>query len=62
MPENSPTLDKVEATGTWNLDVPINFFSKATYKTKSGKVVQMPVSVAGEQITGQFQGSPPPQR
>ena len=42
-------------TGTWNLDAPISFFSVATYRRPNGKIVQMPVAVSGEKITGSLQ-------
>lgn len=57
MHEKANLQEQVQGTGTWNLNVPISFFSVATYRTATGKIVQVPVEVAGEQITGQFQGT-----
>jgi hypothetical protein len=53
--------EKTVGTGHWNLDAPISFFAYATYKRRNGKVVQMPIQVAGEQITGAHQGTAAPQ-
>jgi len=43
-------------TGTWNSDAPLSSFSVATYRRKDGTIVQMPVQVAGIEITGSLQG------
>ena len=43
------------ATGTWNIDAPVNFFASATYVV-NGKRVELPAEVAGEKITGEFRG------
>jgi hypothetical protein len=62
MPISVPVESKKAATGTLNLKVPISFFSCAVYELPNGKVVQMPVSVGGEHITGALQGTPLPQQ
>lgn len=55
MEKNGPTLEgKREATGTWNVNLPLNFFSRAAYRMKDGKVIHLPVSVTGEKITGEL--------
>lgn len=54
MSNSAPQTELATATGTWNLDAPVNFFASATYIV-NGKRVEMPADVAGEKITGQFQ-------
>lgn len=55
MTENSAVREQVQATSTWNINVPINFFASAFYHTPTGKLVRMPVEVAGDNITLQSQ-------
>jgi hypothetical protein len=56
MPENASATEQIKATGTWNITAPVNHFTTATYRI-AGKVVSMPVEVAGEHITGQLPGT-----
>ena len=55
MAENTPVQDRVQGTGTWNIDVPVNVFASAHYRTPNGKTLQVPIDVAGDQITVQYQ-------
>ena len=57
----SPIQQQVQGTGSWNLDVPISFFASATYRTPDGKVVQLPVQVAGDKFTSAYQETARPQ-
>lgn len=57
MSGNAAVSEQKVATGTWNLPGPINSFSYATYTTRDGKSFNLPVSVAGEKITGQLPGT-----
>lgn len=61
MPDTTVIPQQVFGTGTWNIDAPISFFSFATYKTAKGKIVQVPIQVAGEKITGATLGMAQPQ-
>lgn len=62
MTDRTVLQERVEATGTWNLNqLPISFFALAVYTSAKGKTVVMPPAFAGERITGQFQGTALPQ-
>lgn len=55
MPESANLQERVQSTGTWNIDIPIDFFAAAIYHDAQGRVIRMPVAVAGDKITGQRQ-------
>ncbi len=55
MLENLMTFDRAEDTGTRNLNLPISFFAMALYRDAKGRLIQMPVSVAGDKFTAQLQ-------
>ena len=44
-------LQVASSNATWSMPGPISWFSAGHYTTKSGKHVQLPVSVAGDRIT-----------
>lgn len=61
MPESTNIQTQVRSTATWNLKVPISIFSAALYRNAQGRIVQMPVAVAGDKITVEYQGTAQPQ-
>ena len=42
---------RVRTTGSFTVQGPVNEFSYAIYRTRSGKVITMPIEVAGREIT-----------
>lgn len=62
MPGSQLGTERTQGTGTWSLEGPIDYFMSATYRSpKTGRTVQMPVKVAGDKITVQYQGMAVPQ-
>ena len=55
MPENANPQERMQSTGTWNIDTPIDCFAAAIYHDAQGRVIRMPVAVAGDKITWQRQ-------
>src|SRR5579864_5958823 len=52
---------QITSTGTWNLPGPISSYAFATYRDPKGRLVNLPVQVSGEKITGQIEGPAPAQ-
>lgn len=56
MPSTETAQTTIQNTGTVNMNVPIDIYAQAVYRTPDGRMVTMPVGVTGRDITLQFQG------